>query len=122
MIENNSTLVIKQPLFGKENEPCFTVAIKEATKNSNLDILDVNFDDNGYCSISEAKKKISNIFSYNLRYKYFKRGTRFELNKFHIKGKFIILTLGHFVYVEDLVVYSFYNNLDDKIVAFWEII
>lgn len=118
----SDTVCVKKPLYSNENEPCFAVALKEATKNSNLDISDVNFTEDGYCPINEAKEKLNKLFPNHLRYKYFKRGTRFELNLFHIKGKFIILTLGHFVYVEDLNVFSFYDNLNDKIVAFWEII
>ncbi len=109
------------PLYGNELDPCFACALKEATKNEDIDINDIHFK-HDYCTLSEAKRKLAQTFPSSLRYKYFKKDERFLLKEFHFKGKFIILTLGHFSYVEDLVNYTFFNNLNDEVVAYWEII
>ena len=50
-----------------------------------------------------------------------KKDERIGLFHFTQEGKFIILTLGHFSYLDNFINHSFYDNYFDEIVAYWKL-
>lgn len=108
------------PNFGDKNDPCLIVSLKEALETNEIDTSSINIKADGYIDLANARKLIKKYFP-NSTYEYFKKDERIGLFHFTQEGKFIILTLGHFSYLDNFYNHSFYDNYFDEIVAYWKL-
>ena len=77
---------------------------------------------NGYISLDQMKKLTELYLSnHNVKYKYFSKKDRKRLCDFDWTGKYIICVLGHYVYMENNIYFSAFDNDNDLIVAYWRI-
>lgn len=73
----------------------------------------------GYRSLRDMNKSVRYFCNVEC-YKYFKKSDRLNLEDFDFNNKkAIVCVLGHYVYVENNVYYSFFDNDKDKVVAIW---
>ena len=114
------------PNYSYEEKPCSVVALGCALNSFNIDPKEaesVEFDQDGYCSLSKMRKAVNDKFV--TKYRYFKKTERMSLrqwieNLVVLDGKkAIVCVLGHYIFVEDGKYYSFFNNDSDEVVALW---
>lgn len=103
------------------NYPCSVVAVASALnlKDKDIEIPD-KLKSDGYLTLEEMNKYIRK----NLKVKkkeYFKRDERKTLTELfeHNDKKAIVCLLGHYIYVDSMEYYSFFNNDDDPVVCIW---
>lgn len=104
------------------NLPCGKVAIGCALDYFRARVpFELNTRDDGYATLKEISVQINKIFDNH--YRYYKRDERFALSELRGEGCAIVCVLGHFLFIDfdDVAYYSFFDNLDDKVVAVWNI-
>ena len=71
-------------------------------------------------SVNEQVRKFFNV----KKYTYYTRAERKTLKEFRGNGHSIICVLGHYLYTDFTkdCYYSYFNNLNDKVVAVWELV
>lgn len=75
----------------------------------------------GYLALAKMNHYI-NMFFRVKKAKQYNKQERFSLAEFLLKGndkKCIISLLGHYIYVDGVNYFSFFNNLHDKVVKVW---
>ena len=75
----------------------------------------------GYLALAKMNHYI-NMFFHVKSAKQYNKQERFSLAEFLLKGndkKCIICVLGHYIYVDGVNYFSFFNNLHDKVVKVW---
>lgn len=102
--------------------PCSLVAMYQVRDLLRLKIEPVSplTNKEGYATLQAVNKAIKQSFKCK-RYVYIAKNKRYTLNDFKENGLFIVCVLGHYLVVENKKYYSFFNNDNDEIVAFWEI-
>lgn len=99
-----------------EGLPCSSVAISCALGRKV--VLPTSHDD-GYMTLKDNNRHVREHLSV-ARYKYFKRGERPLLRELDLE-KAIVCVYGHLIYVQGREYYSFFDNEDDEVVAYWEL-
>lgn len=71
-------------------------------------------------SVNEQVRKFFNV----KKYTYYTRAERKTLKEFRGNGRAIICCLGHFIFADFTkdCYYSYFDNLNDKVVAVWELV
>lgn len=113
-----------------EGLPCSVVAVGTALgitdkKELNIIMSDANYRNDGYMTLNDMNRFIRSKLRIQKR-EYFKKNERNVLFGFlhgdTFEGnqrKAIICVLGHYIYVDKLDYYSFFNNEYDKVVCVW---
>lgn len=101
--------------------PCSIVAISCACGNlqhvlKESEALDYRAD--GYLTLQQMNKLVRSCLSVKRRID-FKRGERPKLKDLHIDEKAIVCVLGHYLYLNNDIYYSFFDNDEDDVVAAW---
>ena len=68
-------------------------------------------------SVNEQVRKFFNV----KKYTYYTRAERKTLREFHFENA-IVCVYGHFLYMHGEEYYSYFDNLNDKVVAVWELV
>lgn len=83
--------------------------------------LGVKVDDRGYCQLRNMDMAIRNHFSV-VHYQYIRPEKRKKLGEYiTFPGLYIVCVKGHYIFIQDKDYYSFFNNLDDEVVAYWKL-
>ena len=105
-----------------ENYPCSILALGLALKDLNVPVkgdLGVTVDKDGYCQLTNMMVAIKRHISV-IRYRYIKPGSRKKLKDYTLfPGKYIVCVKGHYIYVKDTEYYSFFDNSEDEVIAYW---
>ena len=105
-----------------EKFPCSILALGLALMKSgatSLEKLGVTVDEYGYCQLRNMGDAIKIHFKVKA-YRYYQTNNRKKLTEYiTFPGKYIVCVKGHYIYVEDSNYYSFFDNLDDYVVAYW---
>ena len=96
--------------------PCCIVAV--ACALGKIPKIEPNLKEDGYTTLEEANKYIRKNLSVRKRIDY-KRGNRPKLKEINMDGKAIVCVLGHYLFVDGDVYYSFFNNNNDNIISIW---
>lgn len=107
---------------------CLSMAIKRVIAEKGKEIPTPTLEDikngisfyvEGYRKLSDMNKTVKWYFP-NAKYHYFKKNERVNLDKIgNNLNKAIICVKGHYIYVEEDKYYSFFDNLEDEVVAIW---
>ena len=103
------------PSLDYEDLPCSMVAISCAKCEL---IEEKTSHANGYMTLNDNNAFIRKHLTI-VKYKYYRRNERIKLKDLHIKGKAIVLVLGHYIYLKNETYWSFFDNEDDEVVAYW---
>ncbi len=104
--------------------PCSYVgtgcAYEDIYKKPFIPNLPEGLKDDGYLTLDLANKFIRKYLKVRKK-QYFKRTERFTLREFLEKNteKCGICVYGHFIYANESDYWSFYDNMDDKVVCIW---
>lgn len=81
------------------------------------------YKEDGYLTLENLNRLVRQLLRVKRGgYHYYRRGERRFLCNIDFTGKLaIVLVYGHVIFVADNVYYSFFNNLDDSVVAIWEL-
>lgn len=105
-----------------EEMPCSILALGLSLKAFNktaVDDLDVKIGKDGYCRLNDINKSIRKQFKVKA-YKYLKQSERKKLGEYQkFPGRYIVCVKGHYVYAEDDSYYSFFDNSEDEVIAYW---
>jgi hypothetical protein len=96
--------------------PCSNVAVSCALGKT---VICKTSHDDGWMTLKDNNKFVREYLNVR-RYKYFKRGER-PLLKELVLDKAIVCVYGHLVYLEGNNYWSFFNNENDEVVAYWEL-
>ena len=100
--------------------PCSIVAVGCAAGGVVMPADMDAYREDGYLTL----KSMNRFIRYNLPVKRqvsYKRGERPKLKDLHHPGKAIVCVLGHYLYLENEVYMSFYDNDEDPVVSVWEL-
>lgn len=75
---------------------------------------------NGYASLNAANTWIRENLPLKRR-KDYRRGRRPKLKDLHLDGIAVVCVLGHYVFLDHEVYWSFFNNEEDEVVTVWEL-
>lgn len=105
-----------------EQQPCSVLAICLAMaafhKNSGKEITP-KYDKAGYCKLKDIDDEIKKHFTVK-KYKYFKGNERKKLKDYtKFPGIYIVCVKGHYILASEDVYYSFFDNSEDEVIAFW---
>ena len=107
-----------------EELPCLYVAVGTAYEKIYQTTFIKSIPDsvkiNGYMTLQNANKFIRENLPVR-KYQYYTKKERPLLKDLLIKNdeKCIICVYGHYIYVDGTDYWSFFNNMDDKVVAVW---
>lgn len=106
--------------------PCSVIAICCGLKgySNELDSLYAEAKQNdNYASLQRVNREIKKLLKVK-QYTYYTREQRIPFKMYHGKGRAIVCVYGHYIYVDfDKNCYwSFFDNLNDKVVAVWELV
>ena len=120
-----------------DNFPCTIVATatalietkdltpRKALKQVVDKVIEDDYHRNGYLSLQNTNKLVRSLLKIKRSgYRYFKRDERLELKAWQIfypEGKYIVMVYGHCIFVDKDNYYSFFDNEDDPVVAYWQI-
>lgn len=99
-----------------KNLPCSNVAISCAL-GKYLKLPTTRKD--GYMTLKDNNKYIRDYLDVK-RYKYFKKAERPKLTDLSL-NKAIVCVYGHYIYLEKDHYWSFFDNTNDLVVAYWEL-
>ncbi len=103
--------------------PCSVLAVGlrlKALKKKPTD-MNINYDGDGYCKLKDMDTALR-INCKVSRYHYIKKGYRKKLKEYTLfPGKYVVCVLGHYIYVEQDNYYSFFDNSEDIVIAWWRI-
>lgn len=98
--------------------PCSNVAISCALHKT---IIIPTSHNDGWMTLKDCNKAVRKYCNVKRGgYKYFKRGERPLLKNLKL-SKAIVCVYGHLLYLENNNYWSFFNNENDEVVAYWEI-
>jgi len=104
------------------DSPCGIVSLGTALELfGKTEQLELKTRDDGYATLREMSSRVKEHF--HGLYRYYKRDERPYLRELNGTGIAIVCVLGHFVTVDfdKGYVYSFFDNLNDKVVAVWQL-
>ena len=75
-----------------------------------------------YATLRSVNEQVRKFFDVK-KYTYYTRAERKTLKDFRGEGRAIICVLGHFIFADFTqdCYYSYFDNLNDKVVAVWEL-
>ena len=103
--------------------PCSIVAVGTAYEHIRQEPFDMGvpvLKDNGYGGLKEIDTYIKEYLKVKRKH-YYKRSERPTLQEF-LEGnveKCVVCVYGHYLYAEEDMYYSFFNNDNDKVVQVW---
>lgn len=107
-----------------EKFPCSILALGLALKLVNRypnNDLGVKVDEKGYCQLGNMDIAIKQHFNV-VHYQYIRKEKRKKLGEYiTFPGIYIVCVKGHYILIHDKDYYSFFNNLDDEVVAYWKL-
>lgn len=125
--DKNINVVRIIPKYEYENLPCSKVAVGCALEDNNSDNIkeqvlneDYGLKEDGYLSLDNMNRYIRKYLDIQKKV-YYKKGERPVLASFLESNdkKAVICLLGHYVYVNKNIYYSFFENKEDDIVCVW---
>jgi len=106
-----------------EKFPCSILALGLAISKAKLkvDEVGIKVDKNGYCQLRNIDDAIRIHFKVE-QYRYYREFTRRKLSDFiEFPGQYIVCVKGHYIYVDGSNYYSFFDNDEDMVVAYWKL-
>ena len=121
---SDDVIIRENPNSFYRESPCSVVAVGTALnmQGKNLKISDIpaNLKKDGYLTLNDMNRFVRSHLSVKKR-ENFKRGERKILRDFleDNENNAIICVLGHYIYAEGKVYYSFFDNDYDEVVTVW---
>ncbi len=108
------------PTGRRYNRPCLITAVDLAKGILDSPHGTPELKKNGYASLNAANTWIRQNLPVKRR-KDYKRGERPKLKELHLDGLAIVCVLGHYVFLDHEIYWSFFDNGEDDVVAVWEL-
>lgn len=106
-----------------EKFPCSILALGLAIAQAKLkvDEIGIKVDKSGYCQLRNIDEAIKIHFKVE-QYRYYRDNARKKLGEFiEFPGQYIVCVKGHYIYVDGENYYSFFDNSEDMVVAYWKL-